>query len=99
MSIYALHLLSARRRALLTRAGLAKARGLTSETIARLERGRFLPSPSQAFQLALALGIDPVEFGRWTIAELLSTRNSCGSMSLRVAECTHLLIGCGALLL
>jgi len=71
MSIYSLLLLSARRRALLSRAGLAKASGMTPKTIGRLEQGCFLPSPSQAYKLALALNIDPVELGRQTIRELL----------------------------
>ncbi len=75
MSTYILYLpafLSARRRAFgLSPADLAAACDMTPDTIERMEQGRFLPSPSQACQLALTLGLDPVGLGRWATTELL----------------------------
>ncbi len=62
----------ARRRALgLSVAELAEGCALSREAVGRLEQGRFLPSPSQAYQLALVLGVDPVGLGRWATTELL----------------------------
>jgi transcriptional regulator with XRE-family HTH domain len=67
-----LPLLSDRRRALnYSPEDLSARCGLPAETIELLERGQFLPSPSQAYQLALALDIDPVGLGSWAMTELL----------------------------
>ena len=64
--------LYARRRALnLSPADLATLCDLTPDMIERMEQGRFLPSPSQAYQLAMALDLDPLQLGAWTIQELL----------------------------
>jgi hypothetical protein len=50
---------------------LAASCDLTPDTIERMEHGQFLPSPPQAWQMAWALGLDPLDLGRWAIAELL----------------------------
>jgi transcriptional regulator with XRE-family HTH domain len=76
MSMYSLHsfsdLLSARRRTLsLSLADVAARCGLTLDMVDRLEQATFIPSPSQAFRLALVLGIDPVELGGRAVEELL----------------------------
>ncbi len=39
--------------------------------IRRLEEGRWLPSPSQAWALAPVLGLEPDEFAAWVIRQLL----------------------------
>ena len=63
---------SERRRSLeLSAADLAARCRMTPALIQRLEQGRFYPSPSQAFQLARALDLDPVAVGAWAIAELM----------------------------
>ena len=64
--------LRARRRELgLTPAELATRSGLTLETIERLEQGCWLPSPSQAWRLAVVLELDAVDLGTWAMEELL----------------------------
>ena len=64
--------LSARRRHLgLSPAGLAVRCDMTPDAIEHIEQGQSLPSPSQAYQLALVLGLDPVDLGRWAVTELL----------------------------
>ena len=68
-------LFSARRLALgLSTQELAARCNLTSAMIERLEEGRFLPSPSQAFQLAQALGFDPMALAEWVMTQLLYRR-------------------------
>jgi transcriptional regulator with XRE-family HTH domain len=68
-------LLSARRRSLhLSAADLAAQAGMTVDMIARLEHGLFLPSPSQATQLAVILGLDPVDLGGTAAAPGVSCR-------------------------
>ena len=65
-------LLSARRRSLhLSAADLAAQARMTVDMVARLEHGFFLPSPSQATQLAVVLGLDPADLGGWAVEELL----------------------------
>jgi len=75
MSTYVSNLhpfLCARRRTLgLSLADLAACCNMTPDLIERIEQGRFLPSPSQAYQLARALDLDPVHLGGWAIRELL----------------------------
>ena len=90
--------LSARRRTLgLSPADLAARCDLTPDTIERVAQGRFLPSPSQAYQMVLALGLDPVDLGRWSTNDSCCTRSFSASTSLRppadlllIAVYTHL---------
>jgi hypothetical protein len=44
---------------------------MTCDMIERLEQGRFLPSPSQAYRLGQVLNLDPVDMGSWALRELL----------------------------
>ncbi len=63
---------SARRRALgLSPQELARRAGLPVNAIERLENGQFLPAPSQAYPLGLALQVDPVEFSAGIVTLLL----------------------------
>ena len=63
---------SARRRALaLSPQELARRSGLPVNAIERLEKGQFLPAPSQAYHLGLALQVDPFEFSAGMVTLLL----------------------------
>jgi transcriptional regulator with XRE-family HTH domain len=64
--------LSARRRRLhLTCAELARRCEMSEFDLRRIEHGRFAPSPSQAYQMAIELKIDPDTFCRLALQELL----------------------------
>jgi transcriptional regulator with XRE-family HTH domain len=56
-----LRLLSARRRAGLSRAKLAEALGSSSETIAQYERGQRMPTVERVLAIAAALKCEPGE--------------------------------------
>lgn len=63
--------LAARRHLLhLSRPELARRCDLTPSDLRRIEHGRFAPSPSQAYQMALELEIDADTFCRQMLAEL-----------------------------
>ena len=53
------------------RAELAHRCRMTVADLRRIEQGRFVPSPSQAYQLAAKLEFDPEPLCRWTIRQLL----------------------------
>ena len=64
--------LAARRHHLdLSRAELARRCHMELADLRRIEQGRFVPSPSQAYRLADELEIDPEPLCRWTIHQLL----------------------------
>jgi hypothetical protein len=80
--------LCARRRNLgLSPASVAAFCDLTPELMERIERGHFLPSPSQAYRMALAL-TDPVHLGtlgasRSLVAPGVPERTRCPGRRLR----------------
>lgn len=45
--------------------------GIAAADLRRLEDGRWVPAPSQAWSLAEALGFDPEELAAWAIRQLL----------------------------
>ena len=45
--------------------------GTTAREIRRLEEGRWIPSPSQAWSLAEVLGLEPEELAAWAVRQLL----------------------------
>jgi transcriptional regulator with XRE-family HTH domain len=64
--------LAARRHHLeLSRAELARRCHMTVADLERIEHGRFVPAPSQAYELADELEMDPEPLGRWTIHQLV----------------------------
>ena len=64
--------LAARRHHLeLSRAELARRCYMSVADLQRIEQGRFVPSPSQAYALADELELDPQPLCRWTIHQLL----------------------------
>ncbi len=64
--------LAARRHHLeLSRSELARRCRMSVADLGRIEQGRFVPSPSQAYALADELELDPQPLCRWTIHQLL----------------------------
>lgn len=64
--------LAARRHDLdLSRSELARRCHMSEADLGRIEQGHFAPSPSQAYQLAEELALDPEPLCRWTIRQLL----------------------------
>lgn len=64
--------LAARRHDLdLSRVELARRCHMSVADLRRIEEGQFVPSPSQAYQLADELQIDPEPLFRWTIHQLV----------------------------
>jgi transcriptional regulator with XRE-family HTH domain len=60
-----------RRHRNLSHADLGRICGAAAGDIRRLEEGRWVPSPSQAWALADVLGLEPEAFAAWTIRQLL----------------------------
>ena len=60
-----------RRHRNLSHADVAQRCGTCPTDIRRLEEGRWLPSPSQAWSLGPVLGLEPDEFAAWVIRQLM----------------------------
>jgi transcriptional regulator with XRE-family HTH domain len=60
-----------RRHRNLSHADLGRICGAAVGDIRRLEQGRWVPSPSQAWSLAEVLGIEPEDLAAWAIRQLL----------------------------
>jgi transcriptional regulator with XRE-family HTH domain len=60
-----------RRHRNLSPAELGRMCGAAASEISRLEEGRWVPSPSQAWSLAQVLGLEPEAFAAWSIRQLL----------------------------
>jgi len=60
-----------RRHRHLSHTDLAQAAGATAAEIRRLEEGRWVLSPSQAWSLAEVLGLEPEAFAAWSLRQLL----------------------------
>ena len=60
-----------RRHRNLSHADLAQSAGTAPAEIRRLEEGRWVPAPLQAWALAEVLGLEPEAFAAWSLRQLL----------------------------
>ena len=70
-AVLGLILAERRRRRNLSPVDLSRMCRVTFGEINRLEEGRWVPWPSQAWSLAEVLGLEPEAFAAWTIRQLL----------------------------